>query len=281
MASRMPFEIEDFPLPGGPYIRIDRPEDTAGPRWSRRSSGRIRWPIASMSCCRVIWMLRIDWRLTCSVVDLKRHGHGAVVFRLPQRVERAGLARFGQLVAHLAARVGVQRARRLEKLLAAGDVDEFLRDRDRQADRLGEFGHPLEVHAEHRLDQDVPHHHRRKEHLLEPAGRRRGHHVGGLHVHGVVLSPRFSCRFRSGRFRAEAGPFPFPHEGGVPMWPNDGAVTGSGRGWRSGCRRRPGRGRRSVSAPSARPIGKSVREPSFPSPGKAPRRREPRARRGA
>ena len=25
----MPFEIEDFPFPGGPYIRIDRPDDTA------------------------------------------------------------------------------------------------------------------------------------------------------------------------------------------------------------------------------------------------------------
>ena len=66
MASRMPFEIEDLPLPGGPYIRIERPEDTAGPRFEIRFSGRIRWLIAPVSWSREIWMLRIDWRATCS-----------------------------------------------------------------------------------------------------------------------------------------------------------------------------------------------------------------------
>jgi hypothetical protein len=44
----MPFEIEDLPLPGGPYIRIDRPAVTAGPS-CRAAFGQDQVPIAAVS----------------------------------------------------------------------------------------------------------------------------------------------------------------------------------------------------------------------------------------
>jgi hypothetical protein len=67
MAARMPSAMEDLPLPGGPYIRTERPEVTAGPSWSIMPSGRIRWPIDASSTSRVIRTFLIDWRLTCSL----------------------------------------------------------------------------------------------------------------------------------------------------------------------------------------------------------------------
>lgn len=63
----MPLEMLDLPLPGGPYIRIDRPEVTAGPRLSIRSGGRIRCPMNLISSVRVIFMLRTDWRFIFSL----------------------------------------------------------------------------------------------------------------------------------------------------------------------------------------------------------------------
>ena len=62
------------------------------------------------------------------------HRQGAVVFRLRQRVERAGLAGIGQLIAHLVAACGVQGACRLQQLLAARHVYEFLGQGHGQAD---------------------------------------------------------------------------------------------------------------------------------------------------
>jgi hypothetical protein len=66
MALRMPLEMEDLPLPGGPYIRIERPGAHGGAEVVEERLGRIRWPIAAVSWSRVTAMLRMDWRLTCS-----------------------------------------------------------------------------------------------------------------------------------------------------------------------------------------------------------------------
>ena len=65
----------------------------------------------------------------------------------------------------------MQRARRLEQLLAAGEVDQFLRHGHRQADLARDLADQIEVHAEHRLEQDVAHHDNAEAGLGQRAGR--------------------------------------------------------------------------------------------------------------
>jgi hypothetical protein len=69
-ASRMPFEIEDFPLPGGPYIRIERPEPTAGPRWSRSSFRQDQ--MAHRACQLLARHLDVADRLTFDLFAVHR-----------------------------------------------------------------------------------------------------------------------------------------------------------------------------------------------------------------
>jgi len=98
-------------------------------------------------------------------VNGQRHGHRTEIFRLRQRIQRAGLAGIGQLIPHLIAGIGVQRTGGFEQALLAGHVDQFLRDLTRQADRLGYIRHIGHVLAEHCLEKNVAHHHQGQAHL--------------------------------------------------------------------------------------------------------------------
>ena len=77
----------------------------------------------------------------------------------------------------------------------SGQVDQVLRQRHRQADRARDFRHQRQVGAEHRLQEDVAHHHRVDAHIRQIArtGRRLDAGLRGLccridlHVHRLPL----------------------------------------------------------------------------------------------
>ncbi len=76
--------------------------------------------------------------LDLDLVLLQRDGHRAIVFRLRQRIQRAGLAGIGQFIPHFVARGGVHRAGGGDQLLRAGQVDQFLHQGHRQANHFGQ-----------------------------------------------------------------------------------------------------------------------------------------------
>ena len=109
----------------------------------------------------------------------QRHGGGAEVFGLGQRIERARLARIGQLEPHFVARCGMQGPRRLDKALGAGGVDQLLCQGRGQREPAREVRHMRKVHAEHGLEQEVAQQHRRQAGVGKAARlRRRGRGVG-------------------------------------------------------------------------------------------------------
>ena len=95
----------------------------------------------------------------------------------------ARAARIGEPIPHLTAAVGVQSACRLYQQLAARQIDQFLRDRHRQADGPADLRHLIKVHPEHRLDQDVAHHGHGQQHRIQTARGGWSRNSGCLHVH--------------------------------------------------------------------------------------------------
>ena len=186
-ARRIPFEIEDLPLPGGAV------HQHRAPRAHRRAEAAHQAGRQDQVAHRLAQGLAGDAQVADRLApDLgavlgERHGQGAEVLRLREGVEGARLARFGQPVGHLAARARAHGPHGLHQRLAAGEVDQLLRDAGGQGQRAREVGQPLEVGAEHRLEQDVARHHEAEPRAREIArghGRLRG---GGVRVHRRLL----------------------------------------------------------------------------------------------
>src|SRR6056297_1439349 len=83
----------------------------------------------------------------------------------------------------------MQRPRRLEQLLFAREIHQFLCHCARQADGLRDLRDHVDILAIHGLEQDIAHHDDRQAHVIEAnRGRGRLNALGHLHVH------RFSAR---------------------------------------------------------------------------------------
>ena len=92
-------------------------------------------------------------------VDLQRNRHRAEIFGLRQSIQRTGLTRIRQLIAHLVAVVGVQCTRRFAKAQITSSINDLLRDVDWQANCLCNRGYVFQIGSEHCLDQNIADHH--------------------------------------------------------------------------------------------------------------------------
>jgi hypothetical protein len=201
----MPCEIEDLPLPGGPYIRIDRPEVTAGPRLSIRSGGRIRWPIPAHQL--VAPELDVADRLALHLLAdsapaapaRRRNIPTATAHpaRGPCRHRSADSPSRCRLVA---CSVPVASIRRWLREMS---ISSWVSGTGRQM-RRAMHPRPGQVGAEHRLQQDVAHHDRADAGFVSVRG------LGGACTPGrlrnrIDLHVHVSCPFVTGFRRIASG----------------------------------------------------------------------------